>query len=102
MAFNRTSGSRSPYTNDAAWSTPPSPLVYVDLDPDVLLKAMQKYDLVFNTRTSKISYYSNVKNVQTGVWLVIDPPMADVKDAPWSVSHEPYVLECYVDAYLKK
>jgi hypothetical protein len=77
-------------------------LVYVDLDPDVLLKAMQRYDLVFNTRTSKISYYSNVKNVQTGVWLIIDPPMADVKDAPWSISHEPYVLECYVDAYLKK
>jgi len=77
-------------------------LVYVNLDPDALLKAMQRYDLAFNTRTSRISYYSNVKNMETGVWLIIDPPMADVKDAPWGVSHEPYVLECYVDAYLKK
>jgi len=77
-------------------------LVFVNQDPDNLLKAVQKYDLVFNTRTSRISYFSGLKDAQTGIWLLIDPLMAGVRDAPWDVSHEPYILECYVDAHLKK
>lgn len=79
-----------------------SALVFVNQDPDHLLEAMKKYELVFNTRISKISYFTGLKNEKTGVWLIIDPPMADVKDAPWYTSHEPYILECYVEAYLEK
>lgn len=77
-------------------------MVYLNMDPDSLLSAMRKYELVFNVRIEGLSYFTGLKNTSTGIWLVVDPPMADVKQEPWSISHKPYVLNCVIDVYFRK
>ncbi|MEM0506555.1 MAG: transglutaminase domain-containing protein [Thermosphaera sp.] len=77
-------------------------MVYLNMDPDSLLNAMKKYELVFNVRIKSLSYFTGIKNVSTGLWLIVDPPMADVKQEPWSISHRPYNLDCIIDVYFKR